>query len=256
MRSSLIKFSITCCLAFASVALIIACGGSSGGGDSSLRIQGKLVTAATSRTAQTASVGIPGVTVNALGDSAVTDANGSFSLQGALVAGGEILVEFVSDAGTATSIVSGLPEVPAVVEVDFTVNPDLSITSMIVSITEDGASPTPTETESPEPTETASPEPTETASPEPTETASPEPTETASPEPTETASPEPTETASPEPTETASPEPTDTGTPGLPSCQECIDLCAADPASGGDRGLCETLCTTGFGDLIPPGLCP
>lgn len=237
-----------CCLALASVALIIACGGSSGGGNSTLTIQGKLVTAATSRTAQTASVGIPGVTVNALGDSAVTDANGAFSLEGDIVPGGEILVEFVSDAGTATSVVSGLPEVPATVEVDFNVNADLSITSSIVSVTEDGATPEPTASESPEPTETESPEPTETASPEPTETESPEPTETESPEPTET--------ASPEPTETATPEPTDTGSPELPSCQECIDLCAADPASGGDRALCETLCTTGFGDLIPPGLCP
>ncbi len=112
---------LTSCAALGLVLGTTACGGGSGGGDGGgdttmlTTIEGTLRTAASaSRVLGPGEGGIAGVTVGALGDSAVTDENGNFNLSvdGAIFSGGTVEFTFSSETIAETAILEGVPGGP------------------------------------------------------------------------------------------------------------------------------------------------
>lgn len=107
---SMMKNKLSLCVAVAALLSgAVACGGGGGGGGSSdsATIQGSLRDAdATARTLAPGEGGIAGVQVSALGDTAVTDENGNFSLSadGESFAGGEVQFVF-NGAGIDDAVV-------------------------------------------------------------------------------------------------------------------------------------------------------
>ena len=250
---------------------ISACGGSSGNGGS-LTVQGNLSAAAAPAARDGAGPGIGDVTVSALGDSAVTDPDGNFTLSVNPPADGAALFE-LSGAVNGSVVVSPFPNSSGTTVVELTAKADGSISGEVVS----GTNPDPG-TPNPDPT----PDPgTPEVDPcqncidlcvaDPASGGDPVlcegfctdgipgliepgtcPGGPADPAPEDPAPEDP----APEDPAPEDPAPEDPGTGPSDTCQPCIDACLADPLSGGDEGLCLTVCTDGFPGLVEPGQCP